>query len=147
MKTTLFALNEKINVSSDIRNDIDSHKAYMKTSETQRTTLQAHIVKTSETITVETAMHDEKHQSKILEIKRLQDEVESLKMHISVMEIEHQQNVEGINKIHYRELKSKCDHIEQLQATNMMDHDDKDTKYTTKLKRLQQDHAAELKKL
>jgi hypothetical protein len=29
MKTTLFALNEKINVLSDIRNDVESHKAYI----------------------------------------------------------------------------------------------------------------------
>ena len=29
MKTTLFALNEKINVYSDIRNDADSNKAYL----------------------------------------------------------------------------------------------------------------------
>lgn len=68
-------------------------------------------------------------------------------MHISVMEIEHQQNVEGINKIHYRELKAKNDYIEQQQAQNMMDHSDKDDKYSAKLKKLQQEHAVELKKL
>ena len=61
---------------------------------------------------VETKCHDEKHQSKILECKRLMDEIESLKMHISVMEIEHQENLEGINKMHYRELKAKNDYIE-----------------------------------
>jgi hypothetical protein len=63
------------------------------------------------------------------------------------MEIEHQQNVEGINKIHYRELKAKNDYIEQQQAQNMMDHSDKDDKYSAKLKKLQQEHAVELKKL
>lgn len=70
-------------------------------------------MRTSEKIVVETSTHNEKHQSKILETKKLQDEIESLKMHISVMEIEHQENVEGINKMHYRELKAKNDYIEQ----------------------------------
>ena len=134
MKTTLYALNERVNVQSDIRDDIDSHKAYLQTSENQRGQLQASIVKTSEKIVIETSAHNEKHQSKTLEIKSLQEEIESLKMHISVMEIEHQQNVDGINKIHYRELKAKNDYIEQQQANNMMDHSDKDDKYSAKLK-------------
>ena len=147
MKTTLFALNEKINVFSDIRNDVESHKAYIQQSEGQRSSLQTHILKTSETITVETSNHNYKHQSKIQETKRLMEEIESLKMHISVMEIEHQQNLEGINKMHYRELKSKNDYIEQMQANNMMDHDEKDSKYSFRLKKMQQEHAEQLKKL
>ena len=109
--------------------------------------LQTSIVRTSEKITVETSSHNEKHQSKILETKRLMDEVESLKMHISVMEIEHQENLEGINKIHYRELKTKNDYIETMQANNMMDHSDKDDKYSAKLKNMQREHAELLKKL
>ena len=36
MKTTLFALNEKINSLSDIRHDCDSHKTYIQQSEDKR---------------------------------------------------------------------------------------------------------------
>ena len=68
-------------------------------------------------------------------------------MHISVMEIEHQENVEGINKMHYRELKAKNDYIEQQQTDNMMDHSDKDDMYSSKLKASQREHAELLKKL
>ena len=71
MKTTLFALNEKINVYSDIRQDVDDCKNIIQTSVTQRNDLQAHIVQTSEKIKVDTAAHTEKHQSKTSEIRSL----------------------------------------------------------------------------
>ena len=38
------------------------------------------------------------------------------------------------NRKHYQELQAKCNQMEQAEAQNLLDHDDKDTKYKGKLK-------------
>ena len=58
MKTTLFALNEKLAVMEDIEKDIEEHKKYLKTSETSRVDLQNHITETSSQITKYTEEHN-----------------------------------------------------------------------------------------
>lgn len=50
MKTTLFALNEKLAMVTDIRNDLDETKSYLQGSESTRQELQGHIQDTSEKV-------------------------------------------------------------------------------------------------
>ena len=65
MKTTLVSLNEKLAVLADIQSDADHFKASFNESENKRGDIQAHVVRTSESITHETRLHDDKHNEKI----------------------------------------------------------------------------------
>lgn len=81
MKTTLMALNEKLQVLTDIKQDVDDHKEYIRTSEDKRNDLQSYIKKTSEKIAVDTKNHSDQHQEHIDEIDRLRNEIQQLKLH------------------------------------------------------------------
>ena len=79
MKTTLIALNEKVAVTSDIKNDCDEHKGYLDTSENERKKLQNHIVDASVKIKEEQEKNSETHNQHIKEIEDLRDQLQKLK--------------------------------------------------------------------
>lgn len=81
MKTTLMALNEKLQVLTDIKQDIDDHKEYIRNSEDKRNELQSYIKQTGEKIVVDTKNHSDQHQEHIDEIDRLRNEIQQLKLH------------------------------------------------------------------
>lgn len=76
MKTTLISLNEKLAVLTDIKNDAEDFKGSFGESENQRGGLQVTIVKTSEKITMNTKLNDDKHKIKIDTIKSKDDEIQ-----------------------------------------------------------------------
>ena len=47
LKTTVIALNEKVQVLNDLKKDVDIHKDLVKNSEIKREELQIHITETS----------------------------------------------------------------------------------------------------
>lgn len=55
------ALNEKLQVLTDIKQDIDDHKEYIRTSEDKRNELQQYIKNTGEKIVVDTKNHTDQH--------------------------------------------------------------------------------------
>ena len=75
MTTTLTALNGKISVLTDIRNDIDQHKEYLENSEEQRENLQKHIVEVSNKILDDTKVHTDKHQDQTQYATQLLSEI------------------------------------------------------------------------
>ena len=81
MKTTLMALNEKLQVLTDIKQDIDDHKEYIRNSEDKRNELQSYIDNTGKKITADTKNHSDQHQEHIDEIDRLRNEIQQLKLH------------------------------------------------------------------
>lgn len=94
MKTTLFALNRKLSGLEDIQKDIDDHKSFIKTSESERGQLQTHIVTVSQTIRKDTEAHDVKHQKSLREIEVLRNEIQDLKRSMYQRESEHLKTVE-----------------------------------------------------
>lgn len=61
MKTTLFALNEKLAMINDIRSDLDGQKGNFRFSEETRGQLQMSMERTSKTIVIDTNAHDDLH--------------------------------------------------------------------------------------
>jgi hypothetical protein len=76
MKTTLISLNEKMAVLADIQDDANNFKASFSESENKRGNVQVHIVRTSESITHETKLHDDKHNEKIRIIQLKDSEIQ-----------------------------------------------------------------------
>ena len=75
MKTTLFALNEKLAMVTDIKNDLEETKSYLQGSEQTRQELQGHIQETSQRVKKDASDHDSSHQKKISEIQSLNDKI------------------------------------------------------------------------
>ena len=65
MKTTLFALNEKLSMLNDVRQDLNEHKKYFVKSESTRGELQEYINKVGHKVTEDTKQHDAKHHANI----------------------------------------------------------------------------------
>ena len=61
MKITLVALNEKLAMVNDIRQDGDDTKAYLANSEDKRNNLQVHVQQLAEKILQDTEQHEQKH--------------------------------------------------------------------------------------
>lgn len=97
MKTTLFALNEKLQMLNDIRQEAAENRKYFTKSEGTRGELQEYINKVGLKVTEDTKAHDAKHQERIEEIKRLKDEIQRLKSEQSQKEKEHLNNIEQLN--------------------------------------------------
>jgi hypothetical protein len=61
MKTTLYALNEKLQMLNDVRQDLSDHKKYFTKSEGTRGELQEYINKIGIKVTEDVKEHDAKH--------------------------------------------------------------------------------------
>lgn len=75
MKTTLLALNEKLTVVNDVKQDIVEHQQYFQESEAQRAKLQNILVDTSNKVQDEAVKNNDKQEELIREIERLQEEL------------------------------------------------------------------------
>ena len=71
MKTTLVALNEKLAVTNDIKQDADDHNEYLGNSEAQRQNLQQQMEQTAQKILQDAAANAEQH-------KKLEDAIADL---------------------------------------------------------------------
>ena len=60
MKTTLLALNEKLTVVNDVKQDIIEHQQYFQESEVQRAKLQDILVDTSNKVKDEAVKNEDK---------------------------------------------------------------------------------------
>mmetsp|Transcript_18165 Transcript_18165/g.13216 ORF Transcript_18165/g.13216 Transcript_18165/m.13216 type:complete len:129 (+) Transcript_18165:93-479(+) len=96
LKTTVIALNEKIEVMNDLKEDVSNHKSMLKQSEEKRVELQIHIEKTAVVIKQDTQEHNS-YQSELIE------ENESLKKEIMALKAAHakkeKENLEAVEKL------------------------------------------------
>ena len=107
MKTTLFALNEKLTVLEDVEKDITETRQNFKSSEATRGELQAQILSTGEKITAYKSEYDQKLAKQLSEIDQLKAEIQNLKKQMADKENAHLVSVENLNKKHMEEVEAR----------------------------------------
>ena len=81
LKTTVIALNEKVEVVNDLRHDVDGARGDFTVSETKRVELQVHIKETSIKIHEETEEHTKYQDHLISENDNQRSEIKKLNEH------------------------------------------------------------------
>ena len=119
MKTTLFALNEKLMLMEDVEEDAKNQKSYFLKSEQTRAQLQTHITETSVKMGEAQSKFETNVQSKIQEINELKTEIQGLKEKIAQKENQHFVSVENLNQKHQTEIQEKISEIEKIESQNL----------------------------
>lgn len=107
MKTTLRALNDKVNIVEDIRQDAYDYKGYLATSEDKRNNLHAKLQEFAKKTTIDTEDHDQKHDENLKEIKNLRAKLRALEEAKRSQELELLQQADETKKRYAEELQAK----------------------------------------
>ena len=105
---TLIALNEKLNVFNDLKNDVAENQAIFKQSENEREKLQITITTNAQKLKEDSEMHEkfeqqlqEKIQSLMEEVQELEREMASLQQaHLEELNRQDEQHNDQINRRH-----------------------------------------------